>query len=300
MGVIVAGTAVVLPTWSPRTHGALRLADAAARTCLANAGHRAEALDLLVNVGVYRERGLGEPALAALIQEDVAANAGRVTPGRHGTFSFDLDNGACGVLTGLDVTRGFLTSQASRLAMVVASDSGPDPVHARALPRPEAGAALLVASDDTVEGLSSVRLRTYPEYAEMFEGFWEWRDARRLRRHGSNHLVVLERPGFADRAGECAAELVTNFMREAEVRPQDIDLLVATPAPDFADRLADLVGIDTARTLHIGEHLGRMHSAQPIAAIDEAQRTGRWSQARTILLVSAGSGITVAAALYRH
>jgi hypothetical protein len=29
-------------------------------------------------------------------------------------------------------------------------------------------------------------------------------------------------------------------------------------------------------------------------------RIGEWSRARTVLFVSAGSGITIAAALYRH
>src|SRR4051794_26928377 len=293
MGVVVIETSVARPTWSPLTHGARRLADTAARDCLHAAGFRPEALDLLVNVGVYRERGLGEPALAALIQQDVAANAGQVSAGGHGTFSFDIDNGACGLLTGLDVVRGFLTSDAIRVGMVVASDSGPDPVHAHALPRPEAGAAVLMGVDDTVDGLSRARLRTYPEYANMLEGFWAWDEGRRLRRRGANHLVVLDRPGFAARASECAAELVADFMDETEVRPQDIDLLIATPEPEFADGVAELTGIDSARTLHIGEHLGRMHTAQPIAAIDHARRSGRWAGARTILLVSAGSGITV-------
>src|SRR5581483_6555748 len=120
MGVVVAGAAVAAPSWSPLTHGARRLADAAVQACLRNSDRRSEELDLLVNVGVYRERGLGEPALAALIQQDVAANAGRIASDRHGTFSFDIDNGGCGVLTGLDVLRGFLTSQAIRVGMVVA------------------------------------------------------------------------------------------------------------------------------------------------------------------------------------
>jgi 3-oxoacyl-[acyl-carrier-protein] synthase-3 len=128
MGVVIVGTGVSTPSWSPLTHGARRLADRAATACLQTADSAADAIDVLINVGVYREKGLGEPALAALIQEDVEANAGRVTPGRHGTFSFDIDNGACGVLTGADVIRGFLTSRAIKAGMITASDSGPDPI----------------------------------------------------------------------------------------------------------------------------------------------------------------------------
>lgn len=300
MGVVVAATASARPTWSPFSHGARRLADAAARACLDAAGCRPNALDLLVNVGVYRERGLGEPALAALIQEDIDANAGRLDAARHGTFSFDVDNGTCGVLTGIDIVRGFATSGAVRAGLVVASDSGPDPVHAGAFPRPESGAAVLLAVDDAVPGVSPVMLRTYPEYSSMMEGYWEWVDGRRPRGRGGNRLTVLERPGFVERASECAAEVVHAYLEQQNTSPRQVDLLIATAGSGFADRLADLVEIDPRRTLHLGEQLGRFHSAEPIAAIDLARRTGRWARARTILLVSAGSGITVGAALYRH
>lgn len=301
MGVVVRSTSVARPTWSPLTHGARRLADTALRRCLAAADYRPDAIDLLVNVGVYRERGLGEPALAALIQQDIAANAGRVSETRHGTFSFDVDNGACGVLTGMDVVRGFLVSRAIHVGSVVASDSGPDPVHARAVPRPEAGAAILLGFEDAAVGLSATRQRTYGEYADLIEGYWEWRpEARGVRHRGANRLVVLERPGFAARAADCAADLVTELLPDLDVPTSSVDLLVATPGSAFADRLAALVGIDAARVLHVGAQLDRMHSAQLIAAIDHARRAGRWDTARRILLVSAGSGITVTAALYEH
>ena len=70
---------------------ARRLADAAARTCLAHAGREPGDVDMLINAGIYREDNMGEPALAALIQEDIGANLGQPPIGGHGTFSFDQD-----------------------------------------------------------------------------------------------------------------------------------------------------------------------------------------------------------------
>ena len=69
---------------------ARRLADAAARACLAHAGKKPGDIDMLINAGIYREDNMGEPALAALIQEDIGANLGQPPIGGHGTFSFDL------------------------------------------------------------------------------------------------------------------------------------------------------------------------------------------------------------------
>ena len=47
---------------------------ASAEDCLREAGRTAHEVDLLVNAGIYRDRNLAEPALAALIQQDIGAN----------------------------------------------------------------------------------------------------------------------------------------------------------------------------------------------------------------------------------
>jgi 3-oxoacyl-[acyl-carrier-protein] synthase-3 len=284
------------------THGARRLADAAVQRCIRQAGQRSSDVDLLINVGVYRERGLGEPALAALIQEDTKLNPGDVAAHGHGTFSFDLDNGGCGVLTAADVIRGLLSSGTIEAGLVTASDSAPGPLHVRDLPFPEAGGALLLGRDDAAVGLGHVRLDTFPEFSELAQGYWEWQGRKPVigRRAGSNRLVVCQDDGFAPRAAECAAASAGALLLDEGVDVGEIDLLIATPGDLVADACADLLGIDHDRTLHRGEQIGRFHTAQPIAAIELARRSGAWSDARTILLVSAGSGITVASAIYRN
>ena len=88
-------------------------------------GRDADDVDLLVNAGIYRDRNLAEPALAALIQEDIGANPEDPHGDRHGTFSFDIANGTCGVLTGLQIVDGFLRSHTIRCALITASDADP-------------------------------------------------------------------------------------------------------------------------------------------------------------------------------
>lgn len=260
-------------------------------------------LDLLVNVGVYRERGLAEPALAALIQEDIGANPGHPPVEGHGTFSFDLDNGACGVLTGAHLVRGFLASGAARWGIVVASDSGPDPMHARQLPYAETGGALLLTSDEATPGLVAHRMVTYPEFEALAQGYWSWHKRARLRPHapgGHNTLTVTEKPGYHQRAVDCAAEVAHEFLGDIDLRARDVDLLIATHAPGFADAVADRLSIPHTRVQHIAEDMGTGHTAEPVAAVVAAMHQGRWDDARNILLVAAGAGISVAVTLYRH
>src|SRR5512146_448246 len=89
--------------------GTLHLTDVAARSCLDRAHRRSEDLDLLINAGIYKDRNVAEPALASIIQEDIDANIGG-TParlGHHGTFSFDVLNGGCGVITAAQLADSF-------------------------------------------------------------------------------------------------------------------------------------------------------------------------------------------------
>ena len=89
MGTIIEATA----TAEGGSWGALGLADAAARLCLERAKRTAEEVDLLIDAGVYNDKGISEPAVASLIQEDIGANLEQQPGAGQGTFSFDVRNG---------------------------------------------------------------------------------------------------------------------------------------------------------------------------------------------------------------
>ena len=118
--------AVALTSHGMRTPNARRLADAAAGACLAYAGREPGDVGILINTGLYREDNMGEPALAALVQEDIGASPGHPPVGGHGTFSFDLINGTCGVINAIQLEAGMLRSGVVGLGAIVASDVDPD------------------------------------------------------------------------------------------------------------------------------------------------------------------------------
>ena len=181
-----------------RRHSARRLADAAARACLTDANVAASDVDLLVNAGMYRDGNLGEPALAALIQEDIDANPGDPPVGGPGTFSFDVANGSCGVLTGLQLVDGLLATGTARRALVVASDANPGRGMTRTFPFDAAGGAAMCDWDDATQGFTGFRwavhpgirravrrgraLRRSPQRARRPRGARVRRPSRRLRR----------------------------------------------------------------------------------------------------------------------
>src|SRR6516164_7444108 len=151
MGTVIDRVDVAHPRWRDR-HSALHLAVTAAKDCLQRAGCDPDELDLVVNAGIYRDRNLGEPALAALIQDDIGANPEDPHAGAHGTFSFDIMNGSCGVLTALQIVDGFLRSHSIDCALIVASDANPGHGMSERFPFSPSGAALLCTWTDDDHG----------------------------------------------------------------------------------------------------------------------------------------------------
>lgn len=282
---------------------ARHLADAATRNCLARAGRTPRDLDMLINVGLYREDSMGEPALAALIQEDIGANPRQPPAGGSGTFSFDLLNGACGVITAVQVESAMLDSGVIQLGAVVSSDAHPD-LESPAFLRP-AGGAILLRRDDGVTGFTDFGTETFPEYEDMLTSGLVWRQHRGVRgprrEAGRNQMVVAVQPGYHARLADCAEEATRRFLRRIGLGIHEIGLLVPAPsAPGFVDPLRSRLGIPGDRVAFTPEDLQGAHTTGPIAALQAAVRSGRLAEAENTLLLAAGAGITIALALYRQ
>jgi 3-oxoacyl-[acyl-carrier-protein] synthase III len=296
----------------PRKPTARRLADDAVRRCLALAGKEPGEIDMLINTGVYREDNMGEPALAALIQEDIGANLD-LPGGGHGTFSFDLFNGACGVISAIGLESGLLRSGVIKLGAIVASDVCPRGTDGGSVPIQPAGGAMLLRWDESVAGFTDFHSETFPEYQDLFASGLVWQERRGLRgamraslrgparAAGQSRMVIDARPGYTDRLVDCAEEATRHFLHRLGMNIGDIDLLVPAPAwAGFLDPLWMRLGIPGDRVAYTPEDLDGAHAAGPIAALQAAIKTGRLGESRNTLMVTAGAGITVSLALYRQ
>jgi len=281
------------------------LADAAARSCFEIAGREPSHVDMLINAGIYREDNMGEPALAALIQEDIGANLGQPPLGGHGTFSFDLLNGTCGVISAIQLESGLLRSGVIRLGAVVTSDVGSKLKDPGSAPFRPAGGAMLLAWDDTKAGFTDFGTETFPEYQDLFVSglVWQERHGLRVPQHeaGQNQLVINVQPGYQARLADCAEEAAHRFLRRLGMSIGDIDLLVPAPSPPgFPDDLRMRLGVPGDRVAYVAEDLAGAYTTGLIAALQAATRSGRLSEAGNTLMVAAGAGITVALAVYRQ
>lgn len=289
MGTVIEHVAVAAGGWRLR-RSALRLAVRSARECLELAGRDADDIDLLINAGIYRDRNLGEPALAAMIQEDIGANPEDPHAGAHGTFSFDIANGTCGVLNALQIVDGFLRSRAIKCALVVASDADPGHGMSENFPFSPAGAALLCDWSDDDVGLERVHWVSIPDDGESFHATVGLVDGRNVLRFS---VAESKDEQFA----AAAAQAVEECLRESQLGLDDITTIVAAPAQDgFRKALASRLGLSPA-DITVAEDQ-EMHTASLAAAFDQA--AGRTDRGGRVLLVAAGAGIIAGAAVYRE
>lgn len=288
MGTVIDRVALTEGGWRTR-RSALRLAVKAARDCLDSAGRNPHDVDLLINAGIYRDRNLGEPALAAMIQQDIDANPEDPHAGTHGTFSFDIANGTCGMLTALQIVDGFLKSHAIECALVVASDANPGHGMSEDFPFSPAGASLLCGWTDDDFGLEHIRWVSTPDSGESFNATVGLVDGRNVLRFATSDAKD-------ERLAAAAARAVDACLRESALTLDEIDGIVAAPAQRaFRAALAGHLGVpDTHITVAADQEL---HTTSLAAAFDRAANALR--QGGRIVLVAAGAGVTAGAGLYR-
>jgi 3-oxoacyl-[acyl-carrier-protein] synthase III len=297
MGTIIEAAATATAAGEPFP-GALGLADAAARLCLQRANRSAEEVELLINAGVYNDRGISEPAIASLIQEDIGANPEQQPGTGQGTFSFDVRNGGCGMLSGIQLVDGLLASGTVKLAMVVAADIDPEPGVSEGFGFPPVGGAVLLSADDSRAGFTAFRCVTFPEFAGLYTSNVVWREDIRPGQsdQGRNVLTVEIAESYPEQALECAESTVRKLATTSMLDLREVDLLVATASvPGFAAELARRLGMPSERVVLPSQALAGAHTA----ALAVALQAVRLEVGTTMLLVCVGAGITVVAALCR-
>lgn len=301
MGTHIEAAATAQPHGHLLGRSALRLSDLAATTCLDRARRRPSELDLLINAGLYKDRNAAEPALASIIQCNIGANRGDPPQmGGHGTFSFDVLNGGCSVITAAQLVDGFVGSGTAKLGLIVAADADPSPRTSRGFPFPPAGGAMLIAHTPGDAGFQCFALHTFPEHAPLFEIELRWNPTAGLARRGANVVEVCEAPGFASCCVERATEVAAALLTGAGLSARDVDLMLASQYPTgFAKQVAHRLGIHLDGVPEVAAGLAAAHTAGPIVALEAAIRSRKFAGARHTLFVTAGAGVTIGAALYR-
>ncbi|GAB1692093.1 3-oxoacyl-[acyl-carrier-protein] synthase III C-terminal domain-containing protein [Krasilnikovia sp. M28-CT-15] len=293
MPTAIASTAV---STDPHLSGSIARASAAATACLEQAGVHPDQVDVLINVGVYRDENMAEPAMSALIQKNVGTNLDYLRSGSP-ALSFDLMNGACGMLNAVQVAGAFLAGDAE-FALVVSGDT-----HPSGRPDPDFGyahvgaAMLLSRSADAGTGFGPVSTATAPGDAPGVIGY---ADLGAVGTRGRELIWVRRDPDYAQRLVEFAAAEATRYAAEQGVDLSETLLVASQPTPTFAAELAARLGVPADAVVTVHGVDGDPHTSALTLAYHQAVEAGRADAYPQALFVAAGAGLSVACSVYHH
>jgi 3-oxoacyl-[acyl-carrier-protein] synthase III len=291
MGVVIESTAV---STDRSVRSSVAHASVAVRDCVERAKISPSDVGVLVNVGIYRDSNIVEPAIAALIQKEVGINPDYVKGGPR-SMSFDLMNGACGALNGVQVAAALLTTETTRYVLVASSDAHPSNRHVETFPYATMGAAMLLRFEaGTPRGFGSVRTAPLDDGGPGVEGYAPWMT-------GARDVVSVDvDPRFAARALDAAEKLARETIAAEGIDVARTFLVSSQPTPRFALELAARLGID-ARAVATAEDLeGDPHSSALTYGYHRATERGIDARTTATLFVAVGAGISAASTVYRH
>ncbi|WP_084496920.1 hypothetical protein [Nocardia amamiensis] len=272
------------------------LAARAAHTCVERSNVGLDEIGMLINAGVFRDSNISEPAVAALIQKRIGLGLA-YEAGRAPTFSFDLMQGATGLLHAIVTAESFLATGTVEYALLVAGDAHPSTMrHVDDFPYGTDGAALLLGNSSTAGGFG--RIHTCHTAGSDEPIAWV-----ALGEAGANGRSVISVRAGADDPVDLAAAVVQPCLDEEGIDGSDFgegSAVLLAPAPDlgFRARLADALAIPAQSVVGFDSSNGDPYTAAPVHAYLNALNTGQLDTARTVIFLAADGASAACLAYY--
>ena len=220
----------------------------------------------------------------------------RARAGGRTTFAFDLTQGATGFLTACEVARHLLAQAPERRILVVSSELDPNTRTRPDLPlgiEASGAAVVLDASPDPQRGLGSVVIRRFPARVDAISSDLCFGGPAPHQASSGREAAL---PFLLDQLPDVVAEL----LRIEGIAPADVTALFAPEAsPGVRARIAGCLGIEPRRVIDPPmERVDRFTCSVPYL-LSRARLEGLVAEGDTGLLLELGSGLQVAAAIYR-
>jgi 3-oxoacyl-[acyl-carrier-protein] synthase III len=302
MGTLIDMVSVAQPRYGFYPGNSIRLTARAARQCLDDAGVASCDLGLIINTGIYRHKNTGEPAIAALIQEKINSKKHEKNDDENSksTFSFDLNNGGCGLLTGIEIIQGLINNNEISCGMVVTGDSEPFHGLSEHFTFDAAAAAIILSKSEDSRGFSAFRTYSFPEFSGELVSSTFFSKPQWIR-GGRNKLNVRQRESYPDLCVDLALKSLFNFLEESGKTLKEIDLFIPSQSPmKFTERLKARLGMDEKFVEIKKTGNKEFHTAGPAFALKKAWDDNRFKSSKNIVFLTIGSGINVSLALYRN
>ncbi|MFJ9365695.1 hypothetical protein ACIRRA_14935 [Nocardia sp. NPDC101769] len=299
MSVVIEQSAI---SAAPATAGSIDHAVAAGRECLERAGIAPGDIDVLVNVGVYRDGNVVEPANSALIQLGLAMHLDYEAGSGRSTFSFDLRNGACGVLNAVHAATALLANGTAQRVLVVGSDAHPGGIahQSNDFRYATVGSAWLLSKGvDRETGFGPLRISPVRgRAAGTNPGIAGYLDLKAMGNAGQQTITVEVAPDYDTVITATAADTLRGYLAEQpEIVTGNTVLVTNNPVPGLASGLAAEFGFARGYQAMTGDR--DAGSSGLAIAYHQLREQGALTPGAELVFLAAGSGPMAGCVRYR-
>ncbi|MBN1538549.1 MAG: hypothetical protein JW939_00255 [Candidatus Thermoplasmatota archaeon] len=305
MSAKIESVGTELPGGAPLAkRSAIALSVRAARKSLKQARLEPSSLGVLINSSVYKDENIGEPAVAAFIQRDLGANP--IPKGDAATtFSFDIIDGGCGLITGMEIIDGLISCGEIEHGIVVTSDVNPSSRYTVGFKFRNSAAAVVLGRSDVGSGFTKFRQYEYLEHHQDLRSNVTFRKDPRKNfmgvRRMRNILTIEESKEFRPSAIDRTIESIDLFLEEAGIGISDIDLVIPSQYPvGLPQEVEKRTGIGHGKVVALPADNGILYSSGPGFALRRAMKEGLWARSENVLFLGVSPGLKVSIGLYRN
>ncbi|UFS96042.1 hypothetical protein [Nocardia huaxiensis] len=284
---------------APEGTGSIDHAVAAGRECLERAGIGPDDIDVLINVGVYRDGNVVEPANSALIQLGLDMHPDYVAGSGRSTFSLDLRNGACGVLNAAQAATALLANGTAGRVLIVGSDAHPGGNNAapQDFRYATVGAAWLL-SQGVDAGFGPITITPVRgRVAGTNPGVRGYLDLKSMGNAGQQTITVDVAEDYESVLAATAADTLREHLDRTGLDSAKAVLVTNNPIPELAADLAERFGFARSYQAMTGDR--DAGSSGLAIAYHQLRESGEIAPDSELVLLAAGSGPMAAAAGYR-
>lgn len=301
MGTLIETVATAKPSsFQPGIkHNSIKLAADAASSSIKKAKLDPDQIAILVNTGIYRTDNIGEPAMAAVIQNMIKGHPFWKLKKRkqttNQTFSFDLINGGCGFINAIQLVDSMMHSGNLLKGLIVTVDVEPILGYSKGYNfAPIAAALILTPGENEKKGFVKFRSDTYLEYKDSFKGQLVFSETKQ-----KSMIIIDQSKAYLKACLACTEDSIKKFLEADKLSLNDIDLIIPSQTPlGLPEALNQIPGLKD-KTVMTGFEPGELHTAGPAYALEQIWNRQAFKKAKNILFVTVSAGITTAIALYR-
>jgi 3-oxoacyl-[acyl-carrier-protein] synthase III len=271
----------------------------AGKNCLEASGVAALDVGLLINCGIFRDKNMVEPGMAALIQKGLGINLDYINlPVRKSAFSFDLMYGAIGVLHAMYVANSFLQSDQLEHVIIVSSEAHPSNLAGANFPYATMGSAMLLSKgDDPAKGFQSFGFSSSEKLNIGASGSVQPLECGITGREAMTFSMAADYPA---QALDFARQFAHGFMEKNHIDKANTSLISSQIDADFALQLACALDLAPEAMPSLFANYGDTYTSSFALGLYQLRTQNALPEGRQVLFAGVSSGLTAGCVAYNN